>query len=113
MKERGGRCKDGRRSSYHMPERILVNSVLHAIPTYVIQCFLIPKGICDEIEAMIRRFWWGKGGDARGVCWKDWRSMCKTKEEVWVLENWKLSILYFFLRKRKFLRTQILWLPKF
>ena len=38
---------------------VLIKSVIQAIPTYTMGCFKIPLGLCYDIEAMIKKFWWG------------------------------------------------------
>ena len=46
---------------------VLIKSVIQAIPTYIMGCFKIPLGLCNEIEAMIQKFWWGQRGDWRKI----------------------------------------------
>ena len=40
-------------------KEILIKAVAQAVSMYTMSCFLILKGLCEEIEGMIRRFWWG------------------------------------------------------
>ena len=42
-------------------------------------CFQIPKSLCDEIEAMMRKFWWGQRGQESKIAWVSWKKMCKSK----------------------------------
>lgn len=43
--------------------------------------FQIPKGICNYLDAMVRRFWWGaKPGSKRFLALKSWRTICQSKE---------------------------------
>ena len=48
---------------------VLIKSVIQAIPTYTMGCFKIPLGLCHDIEAMIKKFWWGQRDDRRKVHW--------------------------------------------
>ena len=60
---------------------ILVKAVIQAIPTHTMSCFKLPKGLINEIEALIRKFWWGYRGDQRKIHWIAWDKMCKPKGE--------------------------------
>ena len=48
---------------------VLIKAVIQAIPTYAMGCFKLPMGLCNEIEVMIRKFWWGQRGEKRKVHW--------------------------------------------
>ena len=58
---------------------VLIKTVAQAIPTYLMSCFQIPKSICDDIEGMMRKFWWGQRGCESKVAWVSWKKMCKSK----------------------------------
>ena len=38
---------------------VLIKSMIRVIPTYSMGCFKLPLGLCDDIEVMIKKFWWG------------------------------------------------------
>ncbi|XP_050260964.1 uncharacterized protein LOC126705795 [Quercus robur] len=58
---------------------ILIKAVAEVIPTYTMSCFQLPKGLCDEIESMMRRFWWGQRGQESKISWVSWRKLCNSK----------------------------------
>ena len=39
---------------------ILIKVVAQALPTYTMSCFKLPLTLCNEIEALIRKFFWVK-----------------------------------------------------
>ena len=37
---------------------VLIKFVIQAIPSFAMGCFRIPLGLCNNIEVMIKKFWW-------------------------------------------------------
>ena len=62
-------------------KEILIKAVAQAIPTYTMSCFKISVSLAHELEMMIARFWWGNGGDKKGIHWVAWDKLCKSKFE--------------------------------
>ena len=62
-------------------KEVLIKVVVQAIPTYTMNCFKLPLGLCEEIESMIRKFWWGQRGDRQKIHWVSWGALCKPKSE--------------------------------
>ena len=60
---------------------VLIKAMVQAIPTYTMNCFKLPLDLCEEIESMIRKFWWGQRGDRRKIHWVSWGFLCKPKTE--------------------------------
>ncbi|KAL5563032.1 hypothetical protein UlMin_032779 [Ulmus minor] len=60
-------------------KEVLIKSIVQAIPTYSMSCFILPDSIVKEIEAACARFWWGSTPEHRRVHWKKWRDICSPK----------------------------------
>ena len=51
---------------------ILIKVVAQAIPTYTMGCFLLPKSLSDDMEGMMRNFWWGQKHQESKIAWVSW-----------------------------------------
>lgn len=61
---------------------VLIKSVAMALPSYVMSVFLLPKGLCAAMDAMLKNFWWGfTDGKTRNFHPKAWTSICQPKEK--------------------------------
>lgn len=36
---------------------VLIKSIIQAIPTFIMGCFKLPIGLCNDIESLVRKFW--------------------------------------------------------
>ncbi|GER46309.1 retrotransposon reverse transcriptase [Striga asiatica] len=51
---------------------VLIKSVLNAMPIFIISCFCLPKGLCQEISQLCAKFWWSSGDDQKqGIHWNE------------------------------------------
>ena len=46
---------------------ILIKMVAQAIPTYSMGLFKIPKSICDNINLILSKYWWGQTKEERKI----------------------------------------------
>ncbi|XP_019157468.1 PREDICTED: uncharacterized protein LOC109154044 [Ipomoea nil] len=61
-------------------KEVLLKSIAQAMPIFTMSMFLLPLRVCDTIEKLFNRFWWGGGGTGtRGIHWLRWSKLCETK----------------------------------
>ena len=58
---------------------MLLKAVIQVIHTYTMGCFKLLVSLCNEIEALIKKNWWGQRGDRRKIHWVKWEEMKKSK----------------------------------
>lgn len=58
---------------------MLIKSVVQAIPIFAMGYFKLPMGLCHEIEAIVKEFWWGQHRDRRKINWICWEELTKSK----------------------------------
>jgi hypothetical protein len=59
----------------------LIKAVIQAMPTYIMSCFRLPKNLCQQLESMACKFWWGSNIDKRKLHWVQWKKICKNKKQ--------------------------------
>uniref|UniRef100_A0A2N9FPZ2 Reverse transcriptase domain-containing protein n=1 Tax=Fagus sylvatica TaxID=28930 RepID=A0A2N9FPZ2_FAGSY len=60
----------------------MIKSVAQALPTYTMSTFEVPKKICENLDAVTRRFWWNpKTPSGRFLAWKSWDALCLPKKD--------------------------------
>jgi hypothetical protein len=60
-------------------KEMLVKSVLQAVPTYSMGCFMLSNKMCSKLTSISSRFWWGAADGQRKVHWLSWDKMCVPK----------------------------------
>ena len=60
-------------------QEILIKAVAQAVPTYTMSCFQLRKTLCDDLESMMKNFWWGQRNQESKIAWVSWKKMCKSK----------------------------------
>jgi hypothetical protein len=76
------RCSNWAERNTSMAAReVLIKLVVQAIPTYSMGVFKLPASTCEDINQIIRKFWWGRGGGGkRKVHWIAWEKLLLSKD---------------------------------
>ena len=62
-------------------KKVLIKSILLALPTYVMSSFLLPLAICEHLASVIAQFWWSSNLPKRIIHWAKWKKLCLPKEK--------------------------------
>ena len=77
-------------------KEVMIKVVIQSILAYFMSVFKLPTGLCKDIEAMIRRFWWGQG-DRKKIHWVRWSTLCTSKSfggmGFWDLQQFNQALL--------------------
>ncbi|KAL0458617.1 UNVERIFIED_CONTAM: putative mitochondrial protein, partial [Sesamum latifolium] len=60
-------------------KEVLIKSVLQAVPSYAMSCFIFPKTLIKEIESILADFWWSSPKE-KGIHWVAWNKLCDNKD---------------------------------
>ncbi|PRQ38153.1 putative RNA-directed DNA polymerase [Rosa chinensis] len=62
-------------------KEIMIKVVAQTMPLYTMNCYLLPKGLCDDLQQLCAQFFWGDTDDKKKIHWRSWDRMCLTKAE--------------------------------
>ncbi|XP_031106280.1 uncharacterized protein LOC116010926 [Ipomoea triloba] len=78
-------------------KEVLLKSVAQALPTYYMSIYYLPVTLCERIERVMNKFWWGTSGGSNGIRWMAWNRMCTQKSQgglgFKVLSRFNVAIL--------------------
>jgi hypothetical protein len=63
----------------HSGKEILLKAVLQAIPTYSMSVFQLPKTLCQEINLLMAKFWWGQKENTFKISWLRWNKLGRNR----------------------------------
>ena len=60
-------------------KEVLVKAVAQAVPVFSMSCFKLPRGLCEHLNMLIRKFCWGSRDGKRKPAWVSWDVMTNPK----------------------------------
>ena len=62
-------------------KEVLIKSAASPMPTFVMSCYRLPKGVTKKITSTLAHFWWSSGNNKKGIHWYSWDKVCIHKED--------------------------------
>ena len=62
-------------------KEILIKVVAQSILTYTMSVFQLPMKLCDELDNLFTKFWWGQVSNERKIHWRNWDKLSTSKRE--------------------------------
>ena len=59
----------------------MIKTVAQAIPAYVMNCFELPKYLCEDMHRLMAQFWWGDTDKKSKMHWLSMDKLCAPKRE--------------------------------
>ena len=60
---------------------ILIKAIAQATSMYTMNCFKLPDSLCNELNSLMRNFWWGQREKERKLAWIAWEKICTPEVE--------------------------------
>ena len=76
---------------------MLTKAVAQAISTYSMSLFKIPRTVCDGINLVLVKYWWGQARNEKKIHWIRWDKLCSSKNKgglgFWDIHTFNLAML--------------------
>lgn len=59
---------------------VLIKAIAQALPTYVMGVFKLPMSVCDDLNQMVRNYFWRSSKGKRKTHWKAWETLILPKQ---------------------------------
>ena len=60
---------------------ILMKSVAQEIPTYSMSIFKFPGKVCDGVNSILAKYWWGQTRSEKKIHWINWKKNVHSQKE--------------------------------
>ncbi|KAG5561218.1 hypothetical protein RHGRI_004294 [Rhododendron griersonianum] len=60
-------------------KEVLLKSVTLALPSYAMSCVKLPVKLCNALDSMMAKFWWGSRGEDSKIHWLSWSKLSEKK----------------------------------
>lgn len=67
------------KSLSQMGRAVMIKFVLLALPTYIMSCYKVSKGICAKLQTLLALFWKNQGSRSNRAAWDSWDHLCLDK----------------------------------
>ncbi|XP_062086997.1 uncharacterized protein LOC133793717 [Humulus lupulus] len=63
-------------------KELLIKTVAQSLPSYAMNVFLLPLGLCQEMEQLMCSYWWKSSSrNNKGIHWKSWEKLSTHKSK--------------------------------
>ena len=59
----------------------MIKSVAKVIPTYSMSIFQFLRRVCDGINSILAKYWWGQTSNEKKIYWINWKKLCTPKKK--------------------------------
>lgn len=103
---------------------IFIKAILQSLSFYAFSCFLMPRGLIEEMVSRIQGYWWASKHKGRGCAIMAWDTVCTSKgmgfcdlnlfnivmlyRKLWHLINYKDTISFKVLSAKYFSKGNVL-----